>query len=90
MTQEQKRDPMISPLFMNLNKLKVSSIFERLSREKLIWRSQLPPALFTCGTLDPLLDDSVMLSAKWAMSGAESVLKVCTYTRSASLIRMLV
>lgn len=24
MTQEQKRDPMISPLFMNLNKLKVS------------------------------------------------------------------
>ncbi|EME43335.1 hypothetical protein DOTSEDRAFT_80769 [Dothistroma septosporum NZE10] len=58
MTREQKRDPMVSPLFMNLNKLK------------------LPPALFTCGTLDPLLDDSVMMSAKWAMSGAESILKI--------------
>lgn len=38
--------------------------------------SQLPPALFTCGTSDPLLDDSVMMSTKWAMSGAESVLKI--------------
>lgn len=37
---------------------------------------QLPPALFSCGTLDPLLDDSVMMSAKWAMSGAESILKI--------------
>nr|POE56547.1 esterase [Quercus suber] len=36
----------------------------------------LPPALFTCGTLDCLLDDSVMMSTKWSMSGAESVLKV--------------
>lgn len=38
--------------------------------------TQLPPALFSCGTLDPLLDDSVMMSAKWAMSGAESILKI--------------
>ncbi|CAK4030980.1 hypothetical protein DOTSEDRAFT_80769 [Lecanosticta acicola] len=37
---------------------------------------KLPPALFSCGTLDPLLDDSVMMSAKWSMSGAESILKV--------------
>lgn len=36
----------------------------------------LPPALFTCGTLDPLLDDSILMSAKWTMSGAESILKV--------------
>ena len=37
---------------------------------------KLPPALFTVGTEDPLLDDSVLMSAKWAMSGAESILKV--------------
>ena len=28
------------------------------------------------GELDPLIDDSVMMSVKWSMSGAESVLKI--------------
>jgi len=37
---------------------------------------KLPPTLFTCGTLDCLLDDSVFMSTKWGMSGAESVLKI--------------
>ncbi|KXT02255.1 hypothetical protein AC578_5059 [Pseudocercospora eumusae] len=37
---------------------------------------KLPPALFTCGTLDPLLDDSLFMSAKWAASGADSILKI--------------
>ncbi|EME82190.1 uncharacterized protein MYCFIDRAFT_65237 [Pseudocercospora fijiensis CIRAD86] len=37
---------------------------------------KLPPALFTCGTLDPLLDDSLLMSAKWAASGADSILKI--------------
>jgi acetyl esterase/lipase len=58
MTQEQKRDPKISPLYANMSKLK------------------LPPALFNCGTLDPLLDDTVMMSTKWMMSGAESILRI--------------
>nr|POE78478.1 ab hydrolase superfamily protein b1a11.02 [Quercus suber] len=58
MTEAQRRDPMISPLYAKLHTMK------------------LPPALFTCGTMDALLDDSVMMSAKWSMSGAESVLKV--------------
>lgn len=35
-----------------------------------------PPAIFTCGTLDPLLDDSVLMATKWTMSGAEAVLKL--------------
>jgi acetyl esterase/lipase len=26
---------------------------------------KLPPALFTCGSEDPLLDDTVMMGAKW-------------------------
>ena len=58
MTQEQKRNPKISPLYQNMSKFK------------------LPPALFNCGTLDPLLDDSVLMSTKWMMSGAEAILKI--------------
>lgn len=49
---------------------KISPFFADLTKMK------LPPALFTCGTLDCLLDDSVLMSAKWTMSGAESILKV--------------
>ena len=44
-----------------------------------------PPAIFTCGTLDPLLDDSVLMATKWTMSGAEAVLKLypgkCTFSK---------
>ncbi|KAF1947129.1 alpha/beta-hydrolase [Clathrospora elynae] len=37
---------------------------------------KLPPALFTCGSEDPLVDDSVMMGAKWGMWGNESVVKI--------------
>lgn len=37
---------------------------------------KLPPAIFVCGTEDPLLDDSVLMCAKWQMNGAEGILKV--------------
>ncbi len=37
---------------------------------------KLPPALFMCGTCDPLLDDSVMMSAKWMMCGNEAVVRI--------------
>lgn len=57
-TEADRRDGMISPLYMDLTKLK------------------LPPALFSCGTLDALMDDSVMMCAKWQMSGAEGILKI--------------
>lgn len=39
---------------------------------------KLPPALFTCGSEDPLLDDSVMMGAKWGMWGGESVVRIYT------------
>ena len=48
----------------------ISPFFADLTKMK------LPPALFTCGTQDCLLDDSVMMSAKWLMSGAEAILKI--------------
>lgn len=49
----------------------ISPLFANFSKMK-----KLPPALFTVGTEDCLLDDTVLMSAKWMMSGAEAVVKV--------------
>ena len=34
----------------------------------------LPSALFTCGTLDPLLDDTLFMEARWRSAGNETSL----------------
>jgi acetyl esterase/lipase len=38
--------------------------------------SNMPPALFTVGTLDPLLDDTLFMHARWISSGNEANLVV--------------
>ncbi|KAL8721781.1 MAG: hypothetical protein Q9181_007636, partial [Wetmoreana brouardii] len=38
--------------------------------------SPLPPVMFTCGTEDCLLDDTVMMSVKWQMGGGKAVVKI--------------
>lgn len=53
---EQRRNPDVSPFYADLGKL----------------RGQLPPALFTCGTSDVLMDDTIFMSAKYQMAGAET------------------
>jgi len=59
-TTAQLKDPKISPFYENLE----------------AFRGRLPKALFTCGTADPLLDDTVMMGCKWLMAGGEAVLKI--------------
>jgi acetyl esterase/lipase len=56
MTDDQRRDPSISPAFANLR--------------------DLPPALMSVGTSDHLLDDTLTLSARWAVAGNEVELLV--------------
>lgn len=60
MSDEDKRHPSISPLFADLEPL----------------RGKLPPALFTCGTEDCLLDDTMFMNTKWLMAGGEAVVKI--------------
>jgi acetyl esterase/lipase len=46
----------------------ISPLFARLSR--------MPPAVFTIGTADPLLDDSVFMEARWRAAGHTTELRV--------------
>ncbi|KAL9112953.1 MAG: hypothetical protein Q9227_002818 [Pyrenula ochraceoflavens] len=62
---EARRNPLMSPLYEDMQKLARESPF-----------GSLPPALFNCGTADPLLDDSLMMSVKWMASGSEAVTNI--------------
>lgn len=55
---------------LQLTSLDVSPFFADLTGV------DLPPALFTVGTEDCLLEDSVFMSARWMMAGKEAVLKI--------------
>ncbi|CAM1510708.1 Fc.00g010430.m01.CDS01 [Cosmosporella sp. VM-42] len=53
------KSPSISPLYENLEEL----------------RERLPTAMFTCGSEDPLQDDTVLMSARWGIAGGKVVTK---------------
>jgi acetyl esterase/lipase len=57
---ERLRQPDVSPLYADLTEL----------------RGKLPPAIFTCGTKDILLDDTLFMSTKWLSAGGETRLEI--------------
>ena len=56
MTDEQRRSPLVSPLYADLR--------------------GLPPAIFTVGTADHLLDDTLFLATRWSAAGNPTDLAV--------------
>lgn len=60
MSDQDKRHPSVSPLYTDLEAL----------------RGRLPPALYTCGTEDCLMDDTIFMSTKWLAAGGEAVVKI--------------
>lgn len=65
MTAVQRRDPAVSPFYANLPKLAAQTPSKKL-----------PPAIFSIGTADILMDDTMVFAMKWMMSGAEALVKV--------------
>jgi acetyl esterase/lipase len=56
---EARKLPQYSPLYEDLEQ----------------FRGRLSPALFTSGTIDPLLDNTMLISMKWAIAGGDMVAK---------------
>ncbi|KAK4173825.1 Alpha/Beta hydrolase protein [Triangularia setosa] len=65
MTIEERRNPLVSPIYEDMRRL-----------AKAAPGGQLPPALFLCGTEDPLLDDTLLMSTKWMITGSEAIVKI--------------
>lgn len=64
MSTAERKHPCVSPLYEDLKALVAISAMS------------LPPALFLCGTEDPLLDDTILMSSKWSIAGGEAVVKI--------------
>ncbi|GES60229.1 alpha/beta hydrolase fold-3 [Aspergillus terreus] len=61
----ERRSPRVSPLYEDLQALVAGTP-----------AGSLPPALFLCGTEDPLLDDTILMSSKWSIAGGEAIVKI--------------
>ncbi|PMD37556.1 esterase/lipase/thioesterase [Hyaloscypha variabilis F] len=77
-SMEQRRNPAISPIYHPLFRYPGSQIasLEDLKTETQKKRPKLPPALFLCGTLDPVIDDTILMSFKWQVAGGEALVKL--------------
>ncbi|KAK4202023.1 Alpha/Beta hydrolase protein [Triangularia verruculosa] len=65
MTIEERRNPLVSPIYEDMQGLARAAP-----------GGKLPPALFLCGTEDPLLDDTLLMSTKWMIAGSEAIVKI--------------
>ncbi|KAI0456727.1 Alpha/Beta hydrolase protein [Xylaria acuta] len=64
MSAQNRKDPSISPLYEDMQSLAAAAPTKKL-----------PPALFHVGTDDPFVDENILMSAKWQITGSEAVLK---------------
>src|SRR5690606_21455131 len=60
MSEAERRHRSVSPLYEDMKALASA-------------KGSFPPALFLCGTEDPLLDDTIMMSTKWMIAGGEAI-----------------
>lgn len=65
MSIAERKSPCVSPLYEDLQALVAAAP-----------TGSLPPALFLCGTEDPLLDDTILMSSKWSIAGGEAIVKI--------------
>lgn len=64
MSTTERKHPCVSPLYEDLPALVAASTV-----------GSLPPAFFLCGTEDPLLDETILMSSKWSIAGGEAIVK---------------
>ncbi|KAL2822648.1 Alpha/Beta hydrolase protein [Aspergillus granulosus] len=72
MSTTEHKHPCVSPLYEDLQTLVASAATLPESSSS----SLLPPALFLCGTEDPLLDGTILMSSKWSIAGGETIVKI--------------
>ncbi|KAJ5765849.1 Alpha/beta hydrolase fold-3 [Penicillium odoratum] len=65
MSIAELKNPRVSPLYQDLRALVADPS-----------TGSLPPAIFLCGSEDPLLDDTVLMSSKWSIAGGEAIVKI--------------
>jgi len=75
-TASELRDPAISPLYHEVFRYPRSHIGKQ-GEVMGGWesRAKLPRALFLCGTLDPVIDDNVLMSFRYQVAGGEAIVK---------------
>jgi acetyl esterase/lipase len=73
-SRSERRDPAISPLYHEVFQYPGSHQGEAMAEKEKI-RAKLPPALFMCGTLDPVIDDNILMSFRYQVAGGEAVVK---------------
>ncbi|KAK2757990.1 hypothetical protein FQN54_004396 [Arachnomyces sp. PD_36] len=62
LSEAERRHHSVSPLYEDMQALAST-------------KGSFPPALFLCGTEDPLLDDTILMSTKWMIAGGEAIVK---------------
>lgn len=62
---EERKNPLMSPLYEDMQGLAAAAA-----------GGKLPPALFFVGTEDALLDDTLLMSVKWQITGSEAIVKI--------------